>query len=321
MDCQPQSLKKQSTLFTNLAMPHKKKKSLPDQAQIRQQLYRLTDNKDISLDFVSAVAGDRRSTADEKALFQRLYRQRGDGVYVDLLFALTHQYYPEESAPSLWDQIINHKEQLSKTVGRNVGIAVATLDYLGNIHNELEAAAVISKHKISRIAEIAITDGLTELFDVTTFHAKLETEIKRFKRYGSEVSILMMDVDDFKQFNDTHGHQKGDLVLAEIALLIEKTTRELDICCRYGGEEFSVILPQTGIKEAVHLAQRIRRRVEKKYKKVSNLTISVGVAACPSMGKSANVLIKKADKALYHSKRRGKNRVATYHQGKLAEQK
>jgi diguanylate cyclase (GGDEF)-like protein len=299
-------------------MSEKEKKNLPDQKQIRQQLYRLTDNKDISLDFVSALAGDRRLTADEKKRFQKLYRQGGDGVYVDLLFALTHQYFPEESAPSLWDQIIEHKKQLSKAVGRNIGITVATLDYLGNIKNELEAAAVISKRKISRIAEIAVTDGLTQLFDVTTFHAKLETEIKRFKRYGSEVSILMMDVDDFKQFNDTHGHQKGDLVLTQIALLIKKTTRDLDICCRYGGEEFSVILPQTGIKEAVHIAQRIRQRVEKKYKKVSNLTISIGIAACPAMGKSATDLIKKADRALYRSKRRGKNRVTSYQEVELA---
>ena len=301
-----------------MAMPHKEKKKQPDQKQIRQQLYRLTDHKDMPIDFVSALAGDRRLTADDKTRFQKLYRQRADGVYVDLLFTLTHQYYPEESAPSLWDQILEHKKKLSHAVGRNVGIAVATLDYLGNIHHELEAATVISKHKISRIAEIAVTDGLTQLFDVTTFHAKLETEIKRYKRYGSEVSILMMDVDDFKAFNDTHGHQKGDLVLSEIALLIEKTTRDLDICCRYGGEEFSVILPQTGIKEAVNIARRIRQRVETKYNKVSNLTISIGVAACPSMGKSANVLIKKADKALYRSKRRGKNRVTSYQEVEFA---
>jgi GGDEF domain-containing protein len=110
-----------------------------------------------------------------------------------LLIALTHQYYPEQSGPLLWDQIINHKQKLSKTVDRDVRIAVATLACLGNFHHEIEAAAVISKHKISRIAEIAITDGLTELFDITTFHAKLETEIRRFKRYGSEVSILMAD--------------------------------------------------------------------------------------------------------------------------------
>ena len=78
---------------------------------------------------------------------------------------------------------------------------------------------------------------------------RLETEIKRYKRYGSEVSVLMIDIDDFKQFNDAHGHQEGDRILVEVALLIEKTTRDLDICCRYGGEEFSVILPQTDYSE------------------------------------------------------------------------
>lgn len=294
-----------------MKLENKKKPS--NRKRIRRQLYKLSDRKELSLDFVSALAGDRSLNSNEIKLFQRLSKKRGQTLYVDLLFVLTHQYYPEETASSLWNQILEHKKCVSKTLRRNIGITVAALDYLGNVHNKLEAPTVISEHKISQIAEIAIKDGLTQLFDVTTFRAKLETEVRRYKRYGSEVSVLMIDIDDFKQFNDAHGHQKGDQVLAEMASIIKKATRDLDICSRYGGEEFSVILPQTAYKAALTIAERIRRRIELKYKKGSGITVSIGYAMCPEDGKSASVLVKKADKALYFSKANGKNQVTAYH--------
>jgi diguanylate cyclase (GGDEF)-like protein len=293
-------------------MENKKKPS--DQKRIRRQLYRLSDQSELSLDLVSALAGDRALSSNENKLFQRLSKKRGEILYVDLLFILTHQYYPEETAKLLWNQILEHKKNVSKKLGRNIGITVAALDYLGNVHNELDAPTVISEHKISQIAEVAITDGLTQLFDVSTFRAKLENEIKRYKRYGSEVSVLMIDIDDFKRFNDTHGHQKGDRILAQVASIVKKTTRDLDICSRYGGEEFSVILPQTGYKAALKIAERIRRRIQKKFEQSSAVTVSIGCAMCPMDEKSANVLVKKADNALYFSKANGKNIVTAYHE-------
>jgi len=286
---------------------------LPDRKRIRQQLHRLTDQEGLTIELVSALAGDRALTKSENKHYQKLSRNRGDLLYVDLLFALTHQYYPEETAKGLWNQILKHKKRISGKLGRNVGITVAALDYLGNIHNELKAPTVISEHKINQIAEIAIKDGLTQLYDVSTFREKLETEIKRYKRYGSEVSVLMIDIDNFKQYNDAHGHQEGDRILAKVAALIEKTTRDLDICSRYGGEEFSVILPQTNYQAALKIAERIRRRIELKLKEDEGITVSIGCAMCPMDGKSSNVLVKKADKALYYSKANGKNQVAAFY--------
>jgi diguanylate cyclase (GGDEF)-like protein len=285
---------------------------MPDQKRIRRQLHRLTDREDLSLEFVSALAGDRTLTPRQNKIYQKLSTSRGALLYVDLLFVLTHKYYPQETAKLLWNQILKHKKSVSRKLGRNIGITVAALDYLGNIHDDLKAPTVISEQKITQIAEIAVRDGLTQLFDVSTFREKLETEIKRYKRYGSEVSVLMIDIDDFKQINDALGHQEGDRILAEVALLIQKTTRDLDICSRYGGEEFSVILPQTGCEAALNIAERIRRRIERKLKNDSGLTVSIGCAVCPNDGKSANVLVKKADKALYFSKSIGKNQVTAY---------
>jgi diguanylate cyclase (GGDEF)-like protein len=289
------------------------KKPRPDQKRLRRQLHRLTDQEDLSLDFVSALAGDRALTSSENKLYQKLSKNRGEFLYVDLLSVITHRYYPEEAAKRLWNKIIEHKKSISSKLGRNVGITVAALDYLGNIQDDLKAPTVISEHKITQIAEIAVKDGLTRLFDVSTFRAKLETEIKRYKRYASEVSVLMIDIDDFKKFNDANGHQKGDQILVEVAALIEKATRDLDICSRYGGEEFAVILPQTDYKAALNIAERIRRRIELTFEKHSGITVSIGCAMCPKDGKSANVLVKKADKALYFSKANGKNMVTAFH--------
>ena len=283
-----------------------------DRKLIRHQLYRLTEHVNLSVDFISALAGDRKLSQSERKRYQKLSDERGELLYVDLLFVLTHRYYPQETAKRLWTAILAHKKKISHKLGRNVGITVAALDYLGNIHDEIKSPTVISENKISQIAEIAVKDGLTHLFDVSAFRTKLKTEIKRYRRYGSEVSVLMIDVDDFKMFNDTHGHPEGDRVLAEISSLIEKTTRDLDICARYGGEEFAVILPQTGLKAALLIARRIRRRIEQKYKKTSGITVSIGCAMCPQDGKSADSLVKRADKALYYSKANGKNQVTAY---------
>lgn len=279
---------------------------------VRKQLYETLHPEKLHLDFISALAGDRDLTADEQKHFKRLHAKHGDKIYVEMLFVLTHQYFPEESARYFWHNIICHKNTMEKLLGRAVGVSVAAMDYLGNIDEVIEEPCVISKGKIAEIAEIALKDGLTQLFDVSTFHTKLEIEINRYKRYGSEVSLIMMDIDDFKQINDSHGHQAGDRILSEVSKLILKTARDLDICSRYGGEEFAVILPQTGHQKALRLAERIRARVENQFKKDLNVTISLGVATCPLNAKSARALVTKADKALYQSKSNGKNKVTFY---------
>lgn len=279
---------------------------------VRKQLYEALYPERLHLDFIAALAGDRDLTADEQKHFQRLQTKHGDKIYVDMLFVLTHQYFPEEKARYLWTNIIYHKKTMEKLLARAVGISVAAMDYLANVDETIKEPCVISKGKIAEIAEIALKDGLTQLFDVSTFRTKLEIEIKRYKRYGSQVSLIMLDIDDFKQINDSRGHQEGDRVLTEISKLILKAARDLDICSRYGGEEFAVILPQTGRQEALRLAERIRKRVENHFKKDLNVTISLGVATCPLNAKSAGALAAKADKALYQSKSNGKNKVTFF---------
>lgn len=176
-----------------------------------------------------------------------------------------------------------------------------------------QAAVAINN---AQLYELAVTDGLTKLFIHRYFQQKLQSEIRRSDRYNHKTSVIITDIDHFKKFNDTYGHQIGDFVLAEVARLMKKSVREIDICCRYGGEEFSVILPETDEKGAYALAERVRQAIEQHEFKdpkgqVHKVTISVGVSTYPENAKERALLIKAADQALYQSKEGGRNRTTS----------
>lgn len=165
---------------------------------------------------------------------------------------------------------------------------------------------------------MAVTDELTKLHNHRYFVKSLNEELKRASRYKQNLSIIMIDVDSFKNYNDTHGHLKGNDVLKEIARILAGTVRDVDIVARYGGEEFSIILPQTDREKAAAMAERIRAMVEgfSFYKKETQpggkVTISMGIATFPHDGKSSSDVVGRADEALYQAKREGKNRVCVY---------
>ncbi|MCX6372340.1 MAG: diguanylate cyclase [Actinobacteria bacterium] len=215
-----------------------------------------------------------------------------------------------------------------------------------------EQAAVAIEHArlYQRVQDQAITDGLTGLFNHRYFYERLEQEIARARRYGTPVSLLMIDLDDFKAFNDRHGHLAGDAVLREMAKVLGSELRaKLDIAARYGGEEFAVILPNTPMvavpetqmemdlagklakagdadtppapghpRGAEEVAERIRRRVGATQftgsdgRRLTQLTVSIGVAVFPHRTSSPEDLVGTADAALYKAKRAGKNRVESY---------
>lgn len=173
-----------------------------------------------------------------------------------------------------------------------------------------QQAAMAVEH--ARLYELAITDGLTKLFIHRYFQARLEEEIVRAKRYHTACSLILFDIDHFKKFNDTYGHQQGDVVLIEVAKLTKQTVREtVDIPARYGGEEFAIILPETDAKGAHLVAERLRKTVEAYdfpgQEKALKVTISLGVSTFPDHASVKSVLIKKADMALYECKGRGRN--------------
>ena len=162
--------------------------------------------------------------------------------------------------------------------------------------------------------KLATTDGLTELYNHRYFQEQIRMQVEQSKRYNTSFSLIIIDIDFFKKFNDTFGHQSGDAVLKEVAQTLRRNVRATDIVCRYGGEEMSIILPNTSKEEALLTAQKICERVaSKKFKlfngKETNVTISLGVSTYPSDGSTAVEIIEVADKRLYNAKNNGRNQV------------
>jgi diguanylate cyclase (GGDEF)-like protein len=284
-------------------------KRRPERAKARKRLLKVLDDHWLDADLVSAVAGDRKMSSSRRAKLARAKRSRKDAFYSDLLFALTHRYFPVEEAKRIWSDLVRHKDRLNEKLGRSVGIAVAAADFFHNIEPELDSSAMISGCDMTAVAEVALRDGLTRLYDHSTFRSKLEDEVARFRRYGTELSVVMLDIDNFKKINDTYGHGQGDAVLAELSEIISDEIRETDIAARYGGEEFAILLVQDGLDGAMSIAERIRSRVEREFAPKHRMTVSIGVASCPRDGRTAKTLVRKADRALYKAKRNGKNRV------------
>lgn len=162
--------------------------------------------------------------------------------------------------------------------------------------------------------KLATTDGLTELYNHRYFQDTLRKQIDSSKRYEQKFSLIILDIDFFKKFNDQYGHQIGDEVLRTVSNILKKNTRTTDYVCRYGGEEMSIILPQTSKTEALINAQRICDAVANTPLKISNnkevnITISLGVSTFPENGESPQKLIEYADQALYNAKENGRNQV------------
>lgn len=167
----------------------------------------------------------------------------------------------------------------------------------------------------SVLREMAIRDGLTNLYNHRYFHESLAVEVARSQRYGREFSLVFFDVDYFKKYNDTHGHPKGDTVLETIGKLLQQRLRTTDMACRYGGEEFVLMLAETPKNGAAMLAEDLLKQIEEhpfegeESQPNGKLTVSIGVATYPEDGDSSSTLLQKVDDALYRSKENGRNCV------------
>ncbi|MGI6295431.1 MAG: diguanylate cyclase [Armatimonadota bacterium] len=174
-----------------------------------------------------------------------------------------------------------------------------------------------SEVNFRKMAELrANIDGVTEIYNHRHFQERLESEIKRAERFGRHLSLIMLDLDYFKTYNDSWGHQDGDKALKWFAGVCRESIRNIDILARYGGEEFVVILPETGPAEALEVAERIRKTVEKTSSRVlgknRSITASAGVAVFPDHATEKHALILCADAALYSAKQQGRNRSLIY---------
>jgi diguanylate cyclase (GGDEF)-like protein len=173
----------------------------------------------------------------------------------------------------------------------------------------------IALHEL--VSEQAVTDELTGVANQRAFREFMAREEERAHRFGHDLSLIMLDIDDFKQVNDEHGHLQGDEVLRTLGRILADESRGIDEPARYGGEEFAVALPETGLRGAVELGERIRARIESERIRGVNgtsplrVTASIGAASMPASAENVRDLIAAADAALYEAKRSGKNRVVT----------
>ncbi len=167
---------------------------------------------------------------------------------------------------------------------------------------------------LKTLEKLAITDGLTKLYNSRHFYSQLEIEIGRCNRYGHSLALLLLDIDNFKKCNDTYGHLEGDKVLVRLGQIIKSCLRTMDSAYRYGGEEFTIILPETTGKEAKNVAQRISDAVESERfspetREDFSITISIGVTEYYKK-EQLSTFIHRADKAMYKSKAKGRNRIS-----------
>ncbi len=188
------------------------------------------------------------------------------------------------------------KRQLARTVSEQVSLALANLKLRETLHNQ------------------SIRDPLTGLFNRRYLEESLKREIHRSLRTERSLAVVMIDVDRFKLFNDTFGHDAGDAVLRELGTFLQQSIRTSDIACRYGGEELTLILPDADLKDAASRAEALRQgikelKISHRGQNLDQITISVGVAACPDCGTEGDLVIKAADAALYRAKKEGRDRT------------
>lgn len=176
------------------------------------------------------------------------------------------------------------------------------------------AIAIENAKFFQKIQELTVTDDLTKLYNSRYLFRFLDYEVERARRYKSAIAMIFLDLDKFKEVNDTYGHLNGSKLLAEVAKLISRGLRKVDMACRYGGDEFVIVMPQTSKKQAYQAAEKLRANIsENIFLKDDGLNLrmaaSFGVASLPDDAKDASELIQLADKAMYRAKNRSRNAV------------
>ncbi len=240
-------------------------------------------------------------------------------VFSHVLLILTHLNFSESDAEEYLKKILQHRREMQNKLKRDLGLRVSALDYFMNIERKLDNPKVIELTLFEQTEKSAVTDWLTGLHNLRFFRICLQKEFHRARRYRAPLSLLFLDIDNFKDVNDVHGHLFGDIVLKEVSRIIRRNVRDSDMPFRYGGEEFSVILPETARMGAYRVAERVRRGIDKHFKKkviAGNrvpVTVSGGISVFPDDALNDVELLQRADQALYNAKAGGKNRISIFY--------
>ena len=252
--------------------------------------------------------------------------REGEGapIFSDAVRVLFHLEIADGDGERLLQSVLDHRSHLTARLGRDAGLRVAAMDYLSNVEKRLLNPKIVEMEAYEATERSARTDALTALANRRVFDEVLEREIRRSRRYRWPLTLLLLDLDRFKEVNDAWGHLLGDLVLERTGGLLRRTVREADVACRFGGEEFAVVLPETTRLGGYAVAERIRRHVERAFRDDPiggheiPMTVSGGLACYPDDGLHASEIVARADEALYGAKRAGRNRVGVRYRDKRA---
>jgi len=276
-------------------------------------LKRLTDRR-----FIERVSGDIvEHIADDEHLLESIGKKPGT-YYRDLIFAIIQIRLPEEEAHRDWRDILRHKYLLSEKLGRNVGIHVATLDYYTNIKKKVTNPKIMNVREYVDTASRAITDDLTKAYNRHFFDDEFRKLFQQARSTGRFFSLIMLDLDHFKIYNDLNGHIQGDIALIETVRILHAVCSKDDTVCRYGGEEFTILLNAQPINLALKTAEHIRqaifdyRFVNEQLLPNGRLSASLGVTMYRDDIETPQDMLEEADVALYRAKNGGRNRVKAF---------
>ena len=250
----------------------------------------------------------------------KLYTTAGVEVLLTVFRLLAGIDIAPEKCALHWERTQMHKQKLSEILGRNVDITTALCDYLQSATRFLSHPRLIEASLYETVIHETMNDKLTGLFNRPYFDEAFNQQVALANRYKEDFTILFLDIDNFKEVNDTYGHLAGDAALQEIAAVILKEKRDSDIAARFGGEEFVLLMTHTDNVNALIFAERLRKQVEMMeitYRdQIIQLTVSGGIASFPFNSDDPKQLLRMADSAVYLAKGAGKNTISLFKEEK-----
>jgi diguanylate cyclase (GGDEF)-like protein len=279
--------------------------------------HRAKENVRPLLAAVGAVVADRAALAEFR---------NGRPAYLEAKhFGELRQQQGEKIAELLEELRQLRREVVAAVVDRAAAVDASLVEAIRRVDDAVDQAAAIAIEtyhtvEVEVLTELISLDPLTGLHDYGYFWDRLEQELVRSRRHGCPLSIVMLDIDAFKRYNDQYGHLWGDVALKEAASILQAISRRSDVVARYGGDEFVLILPETTLEGAATIGERTRtefssHRFRGKTTNAVTLTVSGGCSCTPDGAISSRTLVAQADGALYEAKRRGKNRIVPFAEG------
>lgn len=263
-----------------------------------------------------------KSSTDDELIegFSTLINTHGSSVFQAIFNIFAGIDLSPKVAEEYWREVLIHKRDMERTLERDFDLIPVIYDFLSKSNHPLRRPRLIEEESYAKVVMETTHDSLTSLFNRQYLKESLNQTIASAQRYNNDVSLLFIDIDDFKHINDTYGHKTGDEVIQMVAQTIMSTKRDSDIAARYGGEEFVLLMPHTENIKAFICAERIRTNIETLdagSDQVSiPVTVSIGLASYPQNGKNAAELLNRADSALYLAKGAGKNTISMYKEEK-----